>query len=273
MLLRFAHRPWMQSVKPSRSHSTCDASVKPRAGIRDSALGADDVRVRAILRTRLRVAMMATAGRRQRRMPTSRCGRAVSRQSPAPRFHSMAPRCGRNAWCRPAPRHPRHPGTPDRWAGKAARGSRAAGARGRLRRDPEGDGRPHVDERTIRDAQDNLRRAGSLTARVRHAVGRGEPGHALAAGRERARGDDRERRGGDPDGTADCHFAHPGAAPIRGAVWPDALGLRPAFEAMGRRLAESGTRSTSIPTTAPCGPRSCPRAPRSRRATRAKIFP
>ena len=44
-----------------------------------------------------------------------------------------------------------------------------------------------------------------------------------------------------PDGTADCYFAHPAkgkhAAVI---VWPDVLGLRPAFRQMGKRLAESG---------------------------------
>ena len=44
-----------------------------------------------------------------------------------------------------------------------------------------------------------------------------------------------------PDGDADCYFVHPTqgkhAAVI---VWPDILGLRPAFRMMGKRLAESG---------------------------------
>ncbi len=43
------------------------------------------------------------------------------------------------------------------------------------------------------------------------------------------------------DGVADCYFVHPAqgshAAVI---VWPDILGLRPAFRAMGKRLAQSG---------------------------------
>ena len=40
------------------------------------------------------------------------------------------------------------------------------------------------------------------------------------------------------DGTADCYFAHPAAGVHAGViVWPDILGLRPAFRAMGRRLA------------------------------------
>jgi carboxymethylenebutenolidase len=43
------------------------------------------------------------------------------------------------------------------------------------------------------------------------------------------------------DGVADCYFVHPSqgshAAVI---VWPDILGLRPAFREMGKRLAQSG---------------------------------
>ena len=44
-----------------------------------------------------------------------------------------------------------------------------------------------------------------------------------------------------PDGVADCYFVHPASGAHAGVlVWPDALGLRPAFRRMGRRLAESG---------------------------------
>lgn len=44
-----------------------------------------------------------------------------------------------------------------------------------------------------------------------------------------------------PDGVADCYFVHPaeGKHPAV-VVWPDILGLRPAFRMMGKRLAESG---------------------------------
>jgi len=44
-----------------------------------------------------------------------------------------------------------------------------------------------------------------------------------------------------PDGLADAYFVHPteGKHPAV-LVWPDILGLRPAFRAMGKRLAESG---------------------------------
>ena len=44
-----------------------------------------------------------------------------------------------------------------------------------------------------------------------------------------------------PDGVADCYLVHPSAGRHPGViVWPDILGLRPAFRAMGKRLAESG---------------------------------
>ena len=44
-----------------------------------------------------------------------------------------------------------------------------------------------------------------------------------------------------PDGVADCYFVHPSTGSHAAVlVWPDILGLRPAFRAMGRRLAQSG---------------------------------
>jgi carboxymethylenebutenolidase len=44
-----------------------------------------------------------------------------------------------------------------------------------------------------------------------------------------------------PDGTADCYFVAPTTGTHPGVlIWPDILGLRPAFRAMGKRLAESG---------------------------------
>ncbi|MCH7815410.1 MAG: dienelactone hydrolase family protein [Proteobacteria bacterium] len=43
------------------------------------------------------------------------------------------------------------------------------------------------------------------------------------------------------DGVADCYFVHPSTGQHAAViVWPDILGLRPAFRAMGKRLAESG---------------------------------
>ncbi len=44
-----------------------------------------------------------------------------------------------------------------------------------------------------------------------------------------------------PDGAADCYFVHPASGATAAVlVWPDILGLRPAFRQMGKRLAESG---------------------------------
>ncbi|UVO50866.1 dienelactone hydrolase family protein [Sphingomonas sp. SUN019] len=44
-----------------------------------------------------------------------------------------------------------------------------------------------------------------------------------------------------PDGIADAYFVAPTTGKHPGVlIWPDIMGLRPAFEQMGRRLAESG---------------------------------
>jgi carboxymethylenebutenolidase len=44
-----------------------------------------------------------------------------------------------------------------------------------------------------------------------------------------------------PDGDADCYFVHPTKGKHPAVIlWPDILGLRPAFELMGKRLAQSG---------------------------------
>jgi carboxymethylenebutenolidase len=44
-----------------------------------------------------------------------------------------------------------------------------------------------------------------------------------------------------PDGEADCYFVHPSkGAHAAVIVWPDIVGIRPAFRMMGKRLAESG---------------------------------
>ena len=44
-----------------------------------------------------------------------------------------------------------------------------------------------------------------------------------------------------PDGVADCYLVHASTGQHPAVlVWPDILGLRPAFRAMGKRLAQSG---------------------------------
>ena len=98
------------------------------------------------------------------------------------------------------------------------------------------------DERTHLDAEDYLRRPGILTRREFGALSAGA-GLAMllprAATALEVTATDVEVS--TPDGMADCHFVHPTSGAHPGVlVWPDALGLRPAFEQMGRRLAESG---------------------------------
>ena len=44
-----------------------------------------------------------------------------------------------------------------------------------------------------------------------------------------------------PDGSADAYFVHPASGRHAGVLmWPDILGIRPAFRTMGKRLAQSG---------------------------------
>ena len=98
------------------------------------------------------------------------------------------------------------------------------------------------DEKTLRDAEDYLRRSGRLTRRKFGALSVGT-GLAMllprAASALQVTAENVEVS--TPDGTADCHFVHPSSGAHPGVlIWPDALGLRPAFEQMGRRLAESG---------------------------------
>ena len=98
------------------------------------------------------------------------------------------------------------------------------------------------DERTQRDVDEHTRRPGTLTRRQFGALSVGT-GLAMllprAADAQAVTAADIEVS--TPDGTADCHFVHPSSGTHPGVlIWPDALGLRPAFEQMGRRLAESG---------------------------------
>ena len=98
------------------------------------------------------------------------------------------------------------------------------------------------DEDTLRDAEEYRRRSGSLTRRAFGALSAGA-GLAMLLPRAEAAMDVTAANVeiSTPDGTADAYFVHPSSGAHPGVlVWPDALGLRPAFEQMGRRLAESG---------------------------------
>ena len=133
------------------------------------------------------------------------------------------------------------------------------------------------DEKTLRDEEEYLRRSGDLTRREFGALSVGA-GLAMllprAANALEVTASNVEVA--TPDGTADCHFAHPASGSHPGVlVWPDALGLRPAFEAMGRRLAESGYAVLTVnpyyrTVRAPVLPEG---ASFRDEATRKKIFP
>ncbi len=98
------------------------------------------------------------------------------------------------------------------------------------------------DERTVNDVNEHLRRSGELTRRKFGALSAGT-GLALLLPRAADAQDVTEAdvEVTTPDGVADCYFVHPSSGSYPGVlIWPDILGLRPAFRQMGRRLAESG---------------------------------
>jgi carboxymethylenebutenolidase len=97
------------------------------------------------------------------------------------------------------------------------------------------------DERTVEDGERHLAR----TTFTRRRFGAAAAGAVLTTLLPRsARALDvieSDVRVPTPDGEADAYFAHPATGRYPGViVWPDVLGLRPAFRAMGKRLAESG---------------------------------
>jgi len=97
------------------------------------------------------------------------------------------------------------------------------------------------DELTNKDAEEYLHRNG-LTRRDFNRLGSTA---ALAVLLPRAANAmdvvDQEIMVETPDGQADCYFVHPVQGKHAGVVvWPDIMGIRPAFRAMGKRLAESG---------------------------------
>ena len=98
------------------------------------------------------------------------------------------------------------------------------------------------DERIVEDWNRHFERAGNLTRRQFGALSVGTGMAFLlprAVGAVDVTGADIEVS--TPDGTCDCHFVHPTSGSHPGVlIWPDALGLRPAFKQMGQRLAESG---------------------------------
>ncbi|WP_446830134.1 dienelactone hydrolase family protein [Candidatus Foliamicus sp.] len=97
-------------------------------------------------------------------------------------------------------------------------------------------------ERTFRESRDYLNRQNELSRRQFGALSAGA-GLAMLLPRvaDALEVTEQNVEVATPDGVADCLFVHPVAGRHPGVVvWPDILGLRPAFRQMGRRLAESG---------------------------------
>jgi len=98
------------------------------------------------------------------------------------------------------------------------------------------------DERTVRDNERALARSEGLTRRqfskLTAGAGLAAVLPAVANAREVSESD---LMISTPDGECDCFFVHPAGGAHPGVIlWPDILGLRPAFRQMGRRLAQSG---------------------------------
>lgn len=98
------------------------------------------------------------------------------------------------------------------------------------------------DEHTQKDAEKYLRSSGEITRRqfgkLSAAVGLALVLPKVANAQDVTETDVEVST---PDGVADCYFVHPSSGQHPAViVWPDILGLRPAFRAMGKRLAESG---------------------------------
>jgi carboxymethylenebutenolidase len=102
------------------------------------------------------------------------------------------------------------------------------------------------DERTEQDNHEHLRRRGTLSRRRFNTLTVGAAAatamaFALPAGAGARPVIENDVRVPTPDGSADGYFVHPAEGRHPGIiVWPDILGLRPAFRAMGKRLAEAG---------------------------------
>jgi len=98
------------------------------------------------------------------------------------------------------------------------------------------------DEKTVDDNEKFLRQPGLLSRRQFNVLTAGTALAMLLPRRADARDiTESDVRVQTPDGTADCYLVHPASGKHPGVIiWPDVLGLRPAFRLMGKRLAESG---------------------------------
>jgi len=97
------------------------------------------------------------------------------------------------------------------------------------------------DERTERDIQRHLSRQGMTRRDFSAALSTAAIAAMLPTVANASEVTESEVMVPTPDGEADCYLAHPAGGRHAGVImWPDIKGIRPAFRAMGRRLAQSG---------------------------------
>lgn len=98
------------------------------------------------------------------------------------------------------------------------------------------------DEHTVEENEDFFKRAGDLSRRgFGAAAGIAALAITLPAPADAEEVAEHEIDIKTPDGEADAYFVHPAKGKFPGViVWPDIMGLRPAFRQMGKRLAQSG---------------------------------
>lgn len=97
------------------------------------------------------------------------------------------------------------------------------------------------DDRTQRDLERHLRRNGLTRREFNTALSAAAVAALLPPVANAAEVTTSEVMVPTPDGEADCFLAHPAAGAHAGVImWPDIKGIRPAFRAMGERLAQSG---------------------------------
>ncbi len=98
------------------------------------------------------------------------------------------------------------------------------------------------DENTVADNEEFLRNSGPMSRRQFTTLAAGATLATLLPRTANAADvTENDVKVQTPDGSADCYFVHPSSGRHPGViVWPDIVGLRPAFRLMGKRLAESG---------------------------------
>lgn len=98
------------------------------------------------------------------------------------------------------------------------------------------------DEDTVSDNEKYLRSSGNISRRQFNTLAAGTALAIMLPRVANAKGvTESDVMVKTADGMADCYFVHPASGKHPGVIiWPDILGLRPAFRMMGKRLAESG---------------------------------